>query len=170
MARSRKKWIEVKRLLPAVASVPAIATIITTARATTAVATCAAAVAALASGTAVGTAAIVAARGIATGTIVAGAATTVIALAIVALATTTGAGFNPVRGLAPDVVSGDYAGLLPLIVGPLLGGLGAGLLFRIRAVPPVTGKLTHDPTLTCYLGCQLPHDEAAALHPEGARP
>ena len=98
------------------------------------------------------------------------AAGAALAVAVIALATTTGAGFNPVRGLAPDIVSGDYTGLLPLIVGPLLGGLAAGLLFRIRALTPVTGKLTHDPTIPCYLGCRLPHEEANAPSLEGARP
>ena len=101
---------------------------------------------------------------------VAGASLTV---AIIALATTTGAAFNPIRGLAPDLVSTDYTGLVPLTLGPVVGGVMAGLLLRALAKTPVTGKLTHDPSVPCFLGCQVPHlaaDRPTSLPTQGARP
>jgi MIP family channel proteins len=42
----------------------------------------------------------------------------------------TGAGFNPSRSLGPSLASGYYQNLLIYIIGPILGAIMAGLLFR----------------------------------------
>ncbi len=80
---------------------------------------------------------------------------------IVALAPVSGAGFNPVRGLAPDVLAGTYPAIWIYLVGPLAGGLLAGVLVLARGRRPLTGKLRHDPRIACYMWCVLPH---AARH------
>ncbi|MER7245750.1 aquaporin [Kribbella sp. NPDC000426] len=94
------------------------------------------------------------------------AAGAMLTVSIVALATTTGAAFNPVRGLAPDLLASAYPGIWIYLVGPLIGGSMAGLLVRTVATPerPVTAKLRHDPEVPCYLACRLPH------RPTGAHP
>ena len=42
----------------------------------------------------------------------------------------TGAGFNPARSLGPALASGYFSNLYVYVIGPLLGALLAGLLFR----------------------------------------
>ncbi len=43
----------------------------------------------------------------------------------------TGAGFNPARSLGPSLASGDLTNLSVYIIGPVLGALCAGLVFRL---------------------------------------
>jgi len=43
----------------------------------------------------------------------------------------TGAGFNPARSLGPSLASGYTQNLYVYIVGPILGALAAGLVFRV---------------------------------------
>jgi aquaporin Z len=82
---------------------------------------------------------------------------TSLAIAIIAVATTSGAGFNPVRGFAPDLVAGTYPGLWTFLIGPLAGTALAGGAFRIfTSQRPLTGKLRHDADAPCYLACALP--------------
>ncbi|WP_041259802.1 aquaporin [Pseudofrankia inefficax] len=86
---------------------------------------------------------------------------------MIGLATTSGAGFNPVRGLAPDVIAGRYPGIWTFVAGPLAGGALAGGVFRLaHARQPVTGKLRHDPEKPCYLSCDLPHHAARSMNPD----
>jgi glycerol uptake facilitator-like aquaporin len=95
------------------------------------------------------------------------AAAAALTIGILALATTTGAAFNPVRGVAPDLLAHSYPGLAPLVVGPVLGGLLAGLALRGRR--PVTGKLRHDPDVPCFVACDLQHTSPSPTpHPLGA--
>ena len=43
----------------------------------------------------------------------------------------TGAGFNPARSLGPSLGSGYYTNLYIYFIGPVVGALAAGLLFRL---------------------------------------
>lgn len=80
-----------------------------------------------------------------------------LALFIALLAQTSGAGFNPVRGLAPDILAGTYPAVWIYFAGPLVGCVAAALVIRLRGWHPLTGKLCHDPTIPCYMRCELPH-------------
>jgi aquaporin Z len=76
---------------------------------------------------------------------------------IVALAPVTGAGFNPARALAPDVLAAAYPAIWIYLVGPLAGAVAAGGAVIAVSTRPVTGKLRHDATINCYMRCALPH-------------
>lgn len=79
-------------------------------------------------------------------------------VAIVGLARVSGAGFNPVRGVAPDLLRWSFPGAWIYLVGPLTGAvIGARLV--LVAGEPVTGKLHHDARQPCYMRCLLPHPE-----------
>ena len=94
------------------------------------------------------------------------AAGALLAVAIIALASVSGAGFNPVRGLAPDIVAGQYPAWWVFVVGPLLGAVLAALAIRVlRIARPLSGKLLHDPRFRCWLRCSLAHNP-----PQGRRP
>ena len=47
----------------------------------------------------------------------------------------TGAGFNPARSLGPALASGYFSNLYVYVIGPFVGALLAGLLFRQIHVP-----------------------------------
>ena len=83
--------------------------------------------------------------------------------AIAGLAPVSGAGFNPVRGLAPDVLGDFYPALWIYFAGPLLGALAAAGAVIVRGRVPRTGKLVHDPAVPCYMRCELPHLAAPGL-------
>ncbi len=84
-------------------------------------------------------------------------AAAMLATAIVVLAPVGGAGVNPARGLAPDVVAGTYPAVWIYIASPLLGSaLAAGALIATKR-RPVTGKLRHDPSIPCHMRCMLSH-------------
>jgi aquaporin Z len=76
---------------------------------------------------------------------------------IAVLAPITGAGFNPVRALAPDLIATVYPALWIYFAGPVLGSLVAARLVVGSAGRPRTGKLVHDPTVPCLMYCDLPH-------------
>jgi TRAP-type C4-dicarboxylate transport system permease small subunit len=82
--------------------------------------------------------------------------------AIAGLAPVSGAGFNRVRGLAPDVLDGAYPALWIYFAGPVLGALAAAAAVRARGRQARTGKLVHDPAIPCYMRCELPHLVAPA--------
>jgi aquaporin Z len=84
---------------------------------------------------------------------------------IVALAGITGAGFNPVRGLAPDVLARSYPAVWIYLIGPVAGGAGAAAAIAAWGKLPLTGKLCHDRSIPCCMRCRLPH-AAAATAPE----
>jgi aquaporin Z len=86
-----------------------------------------------------------------------------LAIFIAALAQVSGAGFNPVRGLAPDVWAGSYTALWVYLAGPLLGSTAAALVVRLRSSIPLTGKLRLDPTISCRMRCALPHQPENTL-------
>lgn len=44
----------------------------------------------------------------------------------------TGAGFNPARSLGPSLASGYFTNLYVYLIGPVIGALCAGLLFRVN--------------------------------------
>lgn len=88
------------------------------------------------------------------------AAGVLLAGAIAALAPVSGAGFNPVRGLAPDVLAGAYPALWIYFAGPLLGALVAAGAVTLRGRRARTGKLVHDPAIPCHMRCELPHRPA----------
>jgi MIP family channel proteins len=73
----------------------------------------------------------------------------VVAAGILALGAVSGASFNPVRTLAPMLVSGDFPAWFAYIAGPVLGGvLGALLYDRVlrRGEPPsVEGAVEEKP-------------------------
>lgn len=48
----------------------------------------------------------------------------------------TGAAVNPARAFGPALVSGNWLGQAVWWVGPLLGGLAAGLLWKLVLLPP----------------------------------
>jgi aquaporin Z len=83
------------------------------------------------------------------------AAATMLTAGIIVLGPVSGAAFNPVRGLAPDVLAGTYPAVWIYIAGPLLGAaLAAGAFAAVRR-RPVTGKLRHDPAIPSYMGYDL---------------
>jgi glycerol uptake facilitator-like aquaporin len=85
--------------------------------------------------------------------VVAGASLTTF---IVVLAPITGAGFSPVRALAPDVMANTYPAVWIYLIGPLVGCAGAAGAVVARGRRPITGKLHHDPTISCHMRCGLP--------------
>jgi aquaporin Z len=76
---------------------------------------------------------------------------------IIALAPVSGAGFNPVRGLAPDVLASVYPAIWIYFAGPVAGSAAAAAAVIARGRRPVTGKLRHDPEINCHMRCALPH-------------
>jgi aquaporin Z len=80
-----------------------------------------------------------------------------LAVAIFLLTPVTGAGINPVRGLAPDLLASTYPAVWIYIAGPFAGaGLAAAAAISSNR-QPVTGKLRHDPSIPCHMRCALPH-------------
>jgi MIP family channel proteins len=63
--------------------------------------------------------------------------------AAVVVGPASGGSFNPARSIAPAIISGQYANLWIYIVGPLVGGAVAGVLYawlrRQQRVPEVEG-------------------------------
>jgi aquaporin Z len=81
--------------------------------------------------------------------------------AILSCARLSGAGFNPVRGLAPDALLGAIGAGWIYAAGPIAGSIvaaGLGIALRRR---PRTGKLHHDPSIPCRMRCELPHTPTA---------
>jgi aquaporin Z len=76
---------------------------------------------------------------------------------IIALAPVSGAGFNPVRGLAPDVLASVYPAIWIYFAGPVAGSAAAAAAVIAWGRRPVTGKLRHDPEINCHMRCALPH-------------
>jgi aquaporin Z len=87
---------------------------------------------------------------------------------IVALAPVSGAGFNPVRGLAPDVLANVYPAIWIYLAGPVAGSAAAAAAVIAWGRRPVTGKLYHDPAISCHLRCALPHRTAASSRADAA--
>jgi aquaporin Z len=76
-------------------------------------------------------------------------------IGIIALGPVSGGAFNPVRGLAPDLLAGTYPAVWIYIAGPLLGAvLAAAALAAVRR-RPITGKLRHDPAIPSYMRSDL---------------
>jgi aquaporin Z len=83
------------------------------------------------------------------------AAAAMLTVGIIALGPVSGAAFNPVRGLAPDVLADTYPAVWIYFAGPLLGaGLAASVFAAFRRLP-VTGKLRHDPAIPSYMRYDL---------------
>jgi TRAP-type C4-dicarboxylate transport system permease small subunit len=87
---------------------------------------------------------------------------------IVALAPVSGAGFNPVRGLAPDVLANVYPAIWIYLAGPVAGSAAAAAAVIAWGRRPVTGKLYHDPAISCHMRCALPHRTAASSRADAA--
>jgi aquaporin Z len=87
---------------------------------------------------------------------------------IVALAPISGAGFNPARALAPDVLAAAYPAIWIYLLGPLAGAAGAAAVVVAVGRRPVTGKLRHDPAIACHMRCALPHRTVVARGAEAA--
>jgi aquaporin Z len=95
------------------------------------------------------------------------AAAAMLTAGIIALGPVSGAAFNPVRGLAPDVLAGVYPAVWVYIAGPLLGAaLAAGAFGAVRR-RPVTGKLRHDPAIPSYMRYDLHLLEEKVADAEG---
>jgi aquaporin Z len=91
------------------------------------------------------------------------AAAAMLAVGIVVLGAVSGGAFNPVRGLAPDILADAYPAVWIYFAGPLLGAaLAAGAFAAVRR-RPVTGKLRHDPAILSYMryDLQLLHEGLA---------
>jgi aquaporin Z len=80
-----------------------------------------------------------------------------LAVSIIAVGPLTGAGFSPVRGLAPDLMAGAYPMVWIYLAGPVAGGAAAAAAILAWGRRPVTGKLRHDPAVTCHMRCGRPH-------------
>lgn len=85
--------------------------------------------------------------------------------AIAGLGPVSGAGFNPVRGMAPDVAAGFYPALWIYVAGPVAGCIMAAAAVAWRSRTPVTAKLVHDPAVPCHMRCALPHTGQRGLSP-----
>jgi aquaporin Z len=83
-----------------------------------------------------------------------------LAMAIFLLTPVTGAGINPVRGLAPDLLAAAYPAVWIYIAGPFAGAALAAAAAAGCNRQPVTGKLRHDPSIPCHMRCTLPHRTA----------
>lgn len=92
------------------------------------------------------------------------AAAGLLAVTIFMLTPVTGAGLNPVRGLAPDLLAGAYPAVWIYVAGPFLGTAIAAAAAIARKRQPVTGKLRHDPSIPCHMRCALAHLSASS-HP-----
>jgi len=55
---------------------------------------------------------------------------TTLGLGVMLFAPLTGASFNPARWFGPAIISDDFGGTWPYIIGPLLGALAAAALYR----------------------------------------
>jgi aquaporin Z len=80
-----------------------------------------------------------------------------LAVAIFLVTPVTGAGINPVRGLAPDLLAAAYPAVWIYIAGPFAGAALAAAAATGSNRRPVTGKLRHDPSIPCHMRCALPH-------------
>jgi MIP family channel proteins len=56
---------------------------------------------------------------------------TTLSILILFIGPLTGAGFNPARSLGPSIASGYFTNLYVYFIGPLVGALAAGLVFRV---------------------------------------
>ncbi len=83
------------------------------------------------------------------------AAAAMLTVGIVVLGTVSGGAFNPVRGLAPDILAGTYPAVWIYFAGPLLGAALAAAAFAASRRRPVTGKLRHDPAIPSYMRYDL---------------
>ena len=93
------------------------------------------------------------------------AAAALLTAGIVVLGPVSGAAFNPVRGLAPDILAGTYPAVWIYLAGPLLGAALAAGAFAVSGRRPVTGKLRHDPAIPCHMRCDAHLASAAAARP-----
>jgi glycerol uptake facilitator-like aquaporin len=59
----------------------------------------------------------------------------VLLFAIVVIGPLTGAALNPARSFGPALMSGDFEGHAAYWIGPLAGGLAAGLLWARVLLP-----------------------------------
>jgi glycerol uptake facilitator-like aquaporin len=94
-------------------------------------------------------------------------ASVTLAAFIVAVGPLSGAGFSPVRGLAPDLMAGAYPALWIYFAGPVAGSAAAAAAILARGWRPITGELRHDPAITCHMRCGLPHRIAMASRTTG---
>ncbi len=99
------------------------------------------------------------------------AAAAMLTAGIVVLGPVSGGAFNPVRGLAPDVLAGAYPAVWIYIAGPLLGAALAAGAFAATRRRPITGKLRHDPAIPCHMRCDLHllEDKVAAAQTRAGR-
>jgi aquaporin Z len=94
-------------------------------------------------------------------------AAAMLTIGIIVLGPVTGGAFNPVRGLAPDVLAGLYPAVWIYIAGPLLGAVLAAGAFAAARRRPVTGKLRHDPAIPSYMRYDLHLLEEMVADAEG---
>ncbi|MFZ0977461.1 MAG: aquaporin [Solirubrobacteraceae bacterium] len=93
-----------------------------------------------------------------------------LAVSILTLLSVTGAGFNPVRGLCPDIAASAYPAIWIYLVAPMAGAAAAAGSARRLGRQPLTGKLRHDSRIECQLACGLTHRGAGRPPSEAPEP
>ena len=63
------------------------------------------------------------------------------AFSVIIFGPLTGGSFNPARWFGPALVSGEYGGTWPYILGPLVGALLAAALYRFVPLPRETDEV-----------------------------
>ena len=65
-----------------------------------------------------------------------------LAILILLIGPLTGAGFNPARSLGPALASGYFSNIYVYVVGPAVGALLAGLIFRQILASRISVRIT----------------------------
>ena len=81
----------------------------------------------------------------------------------------TGGSFNPARWFGPALVSNEWGGVWPYLVGPIVGGALAAVLYKF-VIEPVSGPGQALADQIAPRGPAPPADEAPSLRQESGRP
>jgi hypothetical protein len=89
-----------------------------------------------------------------------------LAVCVAGLAQISNAGLDPARALASDVVADVYPSPSIYLCAPFVGGAAAAVTVLATRRSSRTGKLRHDPAITCSMHCSLPHAASTVAHTE----